>query len=67
MPNYRVVKNRKRLWIVDEYDEQIYTPPSFLTLPNREGLQEVADYWTEFGYDIKTIIDFESKWQRKRR
>lgn len=65
---YRVIKNRKRLYIVDDKEQVFYTPPDFVRsyIPSRDVLQEVADYWNEFGYDIKIIMEMEAKYTRRK-
>ena len=66
---YRVVKNKKRLWIVDDNDRVVYTPPNFIRpyIPSRDVLEDIADYWNEFGYDIHAIMEMETKYTRRKK
>jgi hypothetical protein len=59
---YRVEKINKRLWIVTDSGEKVYTPPDFLLpyIHNRQGLVELAWRMTTIPSRIKLITEFET-------
>lgn len=60
---YSVVKIDKRLFIVSEGGERVYTPPDFIRhkLNGRHGIQSLADRLNASGkYDIGAVAAFES-------
>lgn len=57
---YAVKKINKRMHIVDDTGNSVYTPPDYVRMLDRSNLQEIADKFNEFGYNIKFIIEFQS-------
>ena len=62
MSRFQIVKAHKRLWI--ECDgEKVYTPPSFIRLPSREPLMNLARRMSDLGRrDIAAIAEFEARY-----
>ena len=59
---FTLVKQYKRLKILDGSSKVVYTPPDFLRhkIVNRSQLQKLCDEFNEKGYNITSIIEFES-------
>lgn len=48
-------------------DVEIYTPPNFIHLQSREPLIELARQMDVAGRDINLIIEFESRYSRRKK
>ena len=55
----RVVKRHKRLCIVDDQDQVVYTPPDFIRLTSRAPLQRLAEALDARPY-IDAVMEFET-------
>jgi len=62
-----VVKRHKRLLIeVMETGEHLYSPPSFIQIPSREPVHELAAAFTPAqDRSIDAIMAFESRWTKR--
>lgn len=61
----RVVKRHKRLWIIDENDSVVYTPPNFIVMSSRQPLIDLARRLSNDPDNFQHIIDFESDLQNR--
>ena len=59
---YEAVKRHKRLWLMEvETGNLVYTPPSWVKLPNRSPMHALAWGMTDrLKYDIDLIMAFET-------
>ena len=65
---YHVKKINKRLIIVDDADQTIYSMPGWVQIPHRACMQELADKFNELGSnDIVAIMEFESRYSTVRK
>lgn len=65
MSGLRLVKRHKRMWIIDEDGQEVYTPPDFLQVPHRNEFHNLIADMIAIGY-ILAVMRFESKHHRKR-
>lgn len=68
MSTFTVEKRDKRLFIVEvETGERVYSPPSFLRVPNRAVVHDLARAFSINGNrDILSIIQFETRHSPRR-
>lgn len=60
---FTVVKRHKRLHVVNERGESVYTPPDFLRVDSRKILEDLADRMNDDTIDA--IMAFEANCRRR--
>jgi hypothetical protein len=64
---YSLKKKNKRLLIIDNEENIIYSPPNFLRGYNNVNLQQLCDKFNDLTYrDLDSIIEFETKFRHKK-
>jgi hypothetical protein len=60
----QIIKRNKRLYIVDDNGDDVYSPPNFVHIQSRKQLRTLAEAIVAQGY-IQAVMDFESKFTRR--